>query len=141
MARIDLNQLRAARAEQTREPYVIVVGDPPEEFTIPHQRDWPVEVGEFLGVGDMRRAMQVLVGKQWDQLKTHALTIGDLEDLMEAIVNSSGIAELGEALASSGSSASTSPPSRPTSSGSTGSTSARRSRQARNGSPPAASET
>lgn len=141
MTRIDLNQLRAARAEQAREPYVVVIGDPPEEFTIPHQRDWPVEVGEFLGVGDMRRAMRVLVGAQWDQMKTHALTIGDVEDLFEAVMNSSGVAELGEALASSGSSASISPPSRPTSNGSTTSTSARRSRQARDGSPPDVSPT
>jgi hypothetical protein len=141
MAHIDLNQLRAARAEQKREPYTITIGDPAETFTIPHQRDWPVEVGEFLGVGNMRMAMQVLVGKQWEQMKTHSLTIGDIEDLMEAIMNSNGVAELGEALASNGSSPTISGPSKATSNGSTPSTSARRSRQAKAGSPPAASPT
>lgn len=141
MPRIDLNQLRAARAEQAREPYVIVVGDPPEEFTIPHEMDWPVEFHEFLGEGSLRRAMQVLFGAQWDKLKAHALTNGDLQDMLDAILAATGTPDVGEASGSSGSSPNGSPPSSQTSNGSTPSTSAKRSPQAKAASASAASTT
>lgn len=148
MSRIDLNQLRAARAEQAREPHVITVGeppktehDPPNEFTVPHDIDWPVEVSEWLGRGDLRRAMQVLVGDQWEQLKRHNLTMGDINDLFNAMLEAGGVADVGEASASNGSSPTASPSSRPTSNGSTDSTSAKRSPRARAASQAVASPT
>jgi hypothetical protein len=128
----DLNALRRQRkARQSAakaEPYRFVFGDPPEEFTIPPEADWPAIAGPPLNEGDLPTAFAILLGAdQWSRLLVHGPELGDLIDLEAWLSAQQGIKNLGEEPAPNGSSPPTAQPSKPTSNDSTGSTSPKRS--------------
>lgn len=119
--RIDLNALRAARAEAAGEPIILTVGD--EDVELPPEMPLAVATGfARLASGDptgIDDALGALLGPESNRIITeHSLTLTDLMELMEAAGALYGVT-VGESSASAPSSPPAPRPSKPTSSATT----------------------
>jgi hypothetical protein len=118
MGSIDLNAARAARAEARsgEDPKTLVVGDPPQSFTLIDE--CPAELGDLWVQGEWRAGLRLLLGdEQFDMLMSlrPPLSVPDLTALANAIAVEYGMGSAGESPASPVSSMRTSRRSRPTS--------------------------
>lgn len=126
---IDLNQARAARAEEELEPYEVSLGD--ETFTIPHPKYWSRETMNALAAEDLEYAFELLLGpEQWPLFLKQSPDFGDYMDLMDGLERGAGMAGPGERRRPGRSSKSTGGPSKRTSTATTGSSSRKRPGQA-----------
>lgn len=117
MAKLDLDQRRAARSEAARTPHEVTIGG--ETFLLrPFQ---PLEFVELLKTGQVADAMRLLMVNpdDWARMAAHQPDSGDLELMLEELYGT----PLGEQSASTGSSPNGGPSSRPTSPPPTASTS------------------
>lgn len=117
---LDLDALRAARAEAIKEPRTVRFGgkvwDLPDELSL----DTVIAMAQ----GHTTEPLQQILGDQWEDFKAVGLTANDFHAFVAGIDAIYGAAA-GEASASPASSTTTGTRSRPTSNGSTASTSRR----------------
>lgn len=119
---IDLDAIRAAREASGLEPIPLRFGG--DDFEIPNYQLWPAEAQEALLGGDLTAAFRLILGPaQFEKLWAHGPTIGDLNDLMDALDQRILGTGRGNSPGSGRSSPNTGAPSRPTSEPSTASTS------------------
>lgn len=91
---LNLDASRAQRAEAEKETYRIQFGN--EMFDFPGVHDWPIELTAVLQSGDMVAALRLLLSPEdVDKFLRHKPTLGDINDLFEAIGNASGVGGLG----------------------------------------------
>ena len=99
---IDLDARRAQRAEAREEDFTVKLGG--EEFTFPPITEWPVELTELLQKGELMDALRLLLSdEQSPRFIAQHPTMGDLNDLFEALGNRAGVGGLGNSSASAGS--------------------------------------
>jgi hypothetical protein len=94
-AAFDLDAAAAARREAAGEPFTFTYGG--QKFTCLPAKEWPIAVAGMLGT-DMPEAVKLILGggKQADLFMSLNPTLGDVEDLLSALSQWSGIGDLGE---------------------------------------------
>lgn len=96
---INLDAARAQRAEAGKETYRAQFGG--ELFDFPGVQEWPIELTEVLQTGDMKAALKLLLSDEdAARFLAHKPTLGDLNELFEALGNASGVGGLGNSLPS-----------------------------------------
>lgn len=92
MARvIDLDAARAARAEANKEAPVLRFAD--KDWTLPVELPW--EIAEAAAAGDAvaaLRAIELLLGDQWAEFKSHRPSLSDILVIVEGIGDLYGVA-------------------------------------------------
>ena len=81
---IDLDAARTARAEAEREVPIVVFGG--EEFTLPVELPW--EIAEAAAANDgaaALRAIEMLLGDQWEAFKAHRPSLADVMVIVEGL--------------------------------------------------------
>lgn len=96
---IDLDKLRAARAETHGDPIEVVFGG--ETFALP--AELPFQFAEGLTDGDLRSAFTGLLGDDAERFFVLRPSMQDLEGFAESLSPLYGIGEQGESSASSSS--------------------------------------
>lgn len=122
MGLVDLDAMRAARAEARQEKHSFVFGG--ETFDLPDELD--LDLGVSIMNGNVWGSLTGLLGDQWDRFYALKPHLEDAVDLVKSLAPLYGFADPGESPASPSSSASNGTLSRPTSKGSTASTSRKR---------------
>lgn len=101
-AMIDLDARRAQRAEAASADYVVRLGG--ESFSFPPVNEWPVELTDSLQKGDLMAALRLLLtDEELPRFLAQRPTMGDLNDLFEALGNRAGVGGLGNGSASASS--------------------------------------
>ena len=92
----NLDQARAIRRDREGTEFNFVFGDEP--YVCLTVKEWPLEVGELLALGKMSQAVRLILGDdQYSRFESGGASIGDVEDLVEALGAFSGVGEsLGE---------------------------------------------
>jgi len=86
---VDLNAARAARMETEQEPVTILIAD--AEFTLPVEL--PADYALLAMGGDLRGAVQALLGDDADRFFETRPSLPDLEALIEGVNGAYGVAE------------------------------------------------
>lgn len=94
-AAFDLDAAAAARREAAGEPFTFTFHG--KTFKCLPAREWPIQVTAMLGT-DMPEAVRLILGGGADGDAFMALnpTMGDIEDLLGALAEWSGMSNLGE---------------------------------------------
>lgn len=80
----DLDAKRAARKEAAGDPFTFRFAG--EVYQIPPAKQWPLQAVEAFSLGQMRTAMQALLGPdQWARFGEAQADLGDLTDLFQAM--------------------------------------------------------
>jgi hypothetical protein len=91
---LNLDAARAQRAEARKESLRIQFGN--ELFDFPGVQDWPIELTSVLQSGDMVAALKLLLSEEdLARFLKHKPTLGDINELFEALGNASGVGGLG----------------------------------------------
>lgn len=86
----DLSAARAARSEAAGVAFAFLFDG--VEFTIPPTKEWPLAAMDSLADGAVGDAMRVLLGPaQYQTLKDHGATLGDVETLFGALAAGQGL--------------------------------------------------
>lgn len=94
-AAFDLDAAAAARREAAGEPFTFTYGG--HKFKCLPAKEWPIQVTALLAT-NMPEAVRLILGggKQADAFMALNPTLGDVEDLLAALAEWSGIGDLGE---------------------------------------------
>lgn len=94
-AAFDLDAAAAARREAAGEPFTFTWKG--QEFKCLPAKEWPIQVTALLAT-DMPEALRLILGggKQADKFIALNPTVGEVEDLLSALAEWSGIGGLGE---------------------------------------------
>lgn len=114
MATIDLDAARAARAAESEnkgKPHELKLGG--QSFSIPPEM--PFKAAEAIGRGNIDQFFELLLNGQHEEFAEQDLSLDDLVELTDSLMDVYGMESLGESLASRTSALSTGKPSRPTS--------------------------
>lgn len=99
---VDLDARRAQRAETAAANTVVRLGG--ERFSFPPVTEWPVELTDALTKGDLLAALKLLLSdEELPRFLAQRPTMGDLNDLFEALGKRSGVGDLGNGSASASS--------------------------------------
>jgi hypothetical protein len=91
---LNLDAARAQRAEARKETYRIQFGN--ELFDFPGVQDWPIELTSVLQSGDMVAAIKLMLpDEDAERFLAHKPTLGDMNELFEALGKASGVGGLG----------------------------------------------
>ena len=91
---IDLDARRAQRFEAREADSKVRLGG--EEFTFPPIQEWPVEMTDCLQRGELLDALRLLLSEEdFPKFLSQKPTMGDLNDLFEALGNRAGVGGLG----------------------------------------------
>lgn len=86
----ELRRRRAQSAEAKKEPVELTVGD--DTFEMPSVGEWPIDFMDTMTSEGPGAALALLLGdEQWQRLRAHRLTNDDLNDLMDAIGEETGV--------------------------------------------------
>lgn len=104
---INLDAARAQRAEAEGTRHTVQLGG--ELFMFPGVSEWPVQITRALADGDLVEAVMYLLFSPEDQERfmRHRPTMGDLNELFDALGKASGIGGLGNSRSSGRSSRTT----------------------------------
>lgn len=94
-AAFDLDAAAAARREAAGEPFTFTYRE--QEFTCLPAKEWPITVTALLGT-NMPEAVRLILGggEQAEEFMALNPTLGDVESLLAALAEWSGIGDLGE---------------------------------------------
>ena len=92
----DLDQARAIRRDREGTSFNFLFGG--EEYTCLTIKEWSLAVTELIALGKMNDAMRLILGDdQYDRFEAGGASIGDIEELVEALGKFSGVGDsLGE---------------------------------------------
>jgi hypothetical protein len=86
--RFDLDAA-AAKAEANAQPFSFTFKG--TNYDVPPTAQWPVEVMDLLGEGELTRALQIMLGEEnYAKLAEAGVTVGALNVLFEEIAKASG---------------------------------------------------
>ncbi|GAA2843898.1 hypothetical protein Acy02nite_68460 [Actinoplanes cyaneus] len=81
----------AARAEATDQPTTFVYDG--ETYTIAPSKDWDLDALDAMEEGQIVKPVKLILGtEQWATFKAKRRTIGDLNDMFEALQKAAGLA-------------------------------------------------
>jgi hypothetical protein len=111
---LDLDAIAAAESEAAGEPHKVTWGG--QAFLVPRINDWPLEVFDLMGKGELASAVATVLGDQWEAFyQAKHPTFGAAKALLDGIAQREGFESLGESAASSPTSNRATRRSRPTS--------------------------
>lgn len=121
---LDLNEMRAARAEVAGPPPIVKLGE--KQFKLP--QEMPLTFPVLCGRGEIEDALRLILDDQFEDFLAEDPTMEDLLAIAEGMAEMYGV-EVGKVTGSSQSLVSDGASSKPTSKGSTGSTSGAKSKR------------
>lgn len=99
---VDLDARRAQRAEANPQNTTVRLGG--ETFDFPPMTEWPVELVDVLSRGELANALRLLLSDDdAERFFAQRPTMGDLNDLFDALGKRAGVGGLGNSGASASS--------------------------------------